>query len=68
ARMIPHQRSAEYFGLFNLVGKFASIAGPLVVALGVTVTQNPRMGMSFLIILFVMGGWLLMRVQEPAED
>lgn len=64
ARMIRKEESGEYFGLFNLVGRFASIVGPLIVAIGVTVTGNSRMGMMGLLILFLVGGFLLTRVQE----
>ncbi|MDG0817597.1 MFS transporter [Bdellovibrio svalbardensis] len=65
ARMAPKEQSGEYFGLFNLVGRFASILGPLVVAVGVTVTGNSRLGMVGLLILFISGGWLLAKVKEP---
>lgn len=64
-RMIDPGKSGEYFGVFNLVGRFASILGPLVVALGVTVTGNSRMGMMGLLVLFVLGGGLLFLVKEP---
>ncbi|QDK37286.1 MFS transporter [Bdellovibrio sp. NC01] len=65
ARMSPKEYSGEYFGLFNLVGRFASILGPLFVAFGVTVTGNSRMGMLGLLVLFISGGWLLALVKEP---
>jgi UMF1 family MFS transporter len=65
ARMIDPKASGEYFGLFNLVGKFASIAGPAIVAIGVTVTGNARLSMLGLLILFIIGGGLLMMVKEP---
>lgn len=65
ARMVPQQNSAEYFGLFNLVGKFASILGPLVVAMGALLTGSNRWGMVGLLVLFIIGGALLTRVQEP---
>lgn len=63
--MVPRSRAGEFFGIFNLVGKFASIMGPAIVAITVTVTGNSRMGMSGLIILFVLGAALLWRVREP---
>ncbi|WP_415062125.1 MFS transporter [Bdellovibrio sp.] len=66
-RMIRKEESGEYFGLFNLVGRFASILGPLVVALGVLVTGNSRLGMIGLLVLFVIGGGLLALVKEPAN-
>ncbi|MNL47494.1 Vacuole effluxer Atg22 like protein [compost metagenome] len=64
-RMIKPEQSGEYFGLFNLVGRFASILGPMVVAVGVTVTGSHRHGMLGLLVLFVIGGGLLYLVKEP---
>jgi UMF1 family MFS transporter len=64
-RMIRREESGKFFGLFDLVGRFASILGPLVVALAVTVTGHSRMGMVGLLILFLIGGALLTRVKEP---
>lgn len=68
ARMIRKEESGEYFGLFNLVGRFASILGPLVVAFAVTVTGSSRMGMVGLLILFLIGAGLLAKVSEPGKQ
>ena len=65
ARMAPKEQSGEYFGLFNLVGRFASILGPLLVAIGVMVTGSSRLGMIGLLVLFISGGWLFALVKEP---
>ncbi|MBX2989080.1 MAG: MFS transporter [Bdellovibrionaceae bacterium] len=62
--MVPPGRTGEFFGFFNLIGKFASIVGPLVVAVTVLITGNSRYGMLGLLILFTAGGWLLWKVQE----
>lgn len=64
-RMIQKDESGEYFGLFNLVGRFAAILGPLIVAFGVQITGSSRWGLSGLLILFVIGGGLLTLVKEP---
>jgi UMF1 family MFS transporter len=64
-RMIPPEVAGEYFGLFNLVGKFASILGPLLIAFGVMVTGSNRLGMMGLLVLFILGGGLLWMVKEP---
>lgn len=64
ARMIPRESSGEYFGLFNLVGKFASILGPLVVGWTVYFTGQHQTGMLGLLVLFLMGGVLLWKVRE----
>jgi UMF1 family MFS transporter len=68
ARMVPKHKSGEYFGLFNLVGRFASILGPLIVAFTVTLTGNSRVGMVGLLGLFIVGSWLLAMVKEPKNS
>jgi UMF1 family MFS transporter len=62
--MIPAAASGEYFGLFNLIGKFASILGPLIVAVTVYYTHQHRFGMLGLLVLFAVGGALLWKVKE----
>lgn len=64
AKIIPPELSAEYFGFFNLVGKFASIIGPLIVAIGAYLTGSTRYGILGLLILFFVGGALLLQVKE----
>lgn len=65
SQMIPAETSAEYFGLYNLVGKFASILGPAIVGWGAYLFRDSRMGILSLIILFIAGGMILLRVKEP---
>ncbi len=65
ARMIPVEKSGEYFGFFNLIGKFASILGPLIVALGSQITGSNQKGLLGLLFLFVIGGALFLKVKEP---
>lgn len=67
-RMIDKKKSGEYFGFFNLVGRFASILGPLVVAMGALITGNSRWGIAGLLVLFLLGGGLLLKVREPQHD
>ncbi len=64
-QMIPREKSGEFFGFFNLVGKFASIVGPLVVGATVYFTQTPQYGMLGLLFLFGAGMILLIRVPLP---
>lgn len=66
-RMVPEEKSGQYFGLFNLIGKFASILGPLIVAVAVQWTGSNREGMLGLLILFIIGAGLLFAVKEPAD-
>lgn len=64
ARLIPADKSAEYFGFYNMLGKFAAILGPLMVGFASLATGSPRLSLLTIIILFVAGGVLLCFVDE----
>ncbi len=63
-RLIPKEKSAQFFGFFNMLGKFAAIIGPLLMGIVTIVTGNNRFGIISLILLFIGGGVLLLRVNE----
>ncbi len=63
-RLIPKERSAEFFGFFNMLGKFAAIIGPLLMGIVTLVTGNVRSGIISLVALFALGFILLKRVDE----
>jgi MFS transporter, UMF1 family len=64
-RLVPPGKSAEFFGLYNMVGKFGTVIGPLLVGGVAWVTGNSRLSILSLAVLFVAGGLLLLRVREP---
>ena len=64
ARMIPEGYAAEFFGFYNFLGKFAAILGPALVGIVAVTTENSRAGIASVAIFFVLGGLLLMRVDE----
>ena len=66
ARLIPKSKTAEFFGFFNMVGKFAAILGPLLMALVVVLGADERDSILALTLLFVVGGLLLWRVDVAA--
>ena len=61
---VPPSKTAEFFGFFNMVGKFATIFGPLLIAFTPKLIPgaDERDGILSLSILFVVGGFLLSRV------
>jgi UMF1 family MFS transporter len=63
ARMIPADRSAEFFGFYNMLGKFAAILGPVMIGWVGVISGNPRTGILSLLVLFVVGGWVLAKVE-----
>lgn len=64
-KLVPKENSNEFFGFYNIFGKFAAITGPLLVAVTSQVTGNSSMGVFSLVILFVIGLVVLSRVPEP---
>jgi MFS transporter, UMF1 family len=62
-RMIPDGKNAEFFGFYNMMGKFATVLGPLLIAVVAAITHNERASIISLVLLFVVGGVLLWRVR-----
>jgi UMF1 family MFS transporter len=62
SRIIPHNKSAEFFGFYNMLGKFAAVIGPLLMGWVGVISGDSRFGILSLVILFVAGGALLMQV------
>lgn len=62
ARLIPKEKSAEFFGFYNMLGKFAAIIGPPLMGFVGYVTGNPRLGMLSILVLFIGGLFFLNKV------
>ena len=62
ASLCPTAKSGEFFGFYSIMEKFASIIGPLIFAFAGIVLGNSRPAILSLILLFVLGGYLLSRV------
>jgi UMF1 family MFS transporter len=61
AKIIPPEKSGEYFGLFDICGKGASFLGTMIVSVGSQLTGSANVGVGSLIVLFVVG-FVLFRV------
>lgn len=62
ASMAPSLKSGEFFGLYGVMEKFSAITGPLIFALAVALFGNSRPAILSLIVFFIIGGGLLLRV------
>jgi UMF1 family MFS transporter len=60
--MVPKNRSGEFFGFYSMSDKFAGIFGPLVFGAVGTMTGSSRFGIVSLVFFFLIGGFLLTRV------
>jgi UMF1 family MFS transporter len=59
ARLIPTEKAAEFFGFYNMLGKFAAVIGPMMMGWMAVLTQSPRLSILSLLVLFISGGVLL---------
>lgn len=62
ARIIPSDKSAEFFGFYNMLGKFAAVLGPVMVGWVGVLSGSPRVGILTLLLLFGLGALFLSRV------
>ncbi|NTU89839.1 MAG: MFS transporter, partial [Actinobacteria bacterium] len=69
AKLIPKERSNEFFGFYNIFGKFAAILGPGMMALTATLTGNPNLSILAIIPLFIVGLVVFLTLpKEPVES
>ncbi|MES9969834.1 MAG: MFS transporter [Candidatus Thiodiazotropha sp.] len=68
ARLIPHHQSAEFFGFYNMLGKFATVLGPLLMGWIGVLTGDSRLSILSIGILFIIGAVLLNFVDVEAGE
>jgi UMF1 family MFS transporter len=72
SRIIPADKSAEFFGFYNMLSRFATVAGPVLIAMtgiaarsmGYAGSTASRIGIVSVAILFLAGGLVLRFVDE----
>lgn len=68
ARLVPAGCAGEFFGFYNMMGKFAAVIGPVLVGTIGWLAGDPRAGMLSLLVLFGAGAALLWFVRDPGEE
>lgn len=66
AKIIPKQNANEFFGFYNIFGKFAAIIGPFLMSLTAQLTGKTRYSILAIIPLFVIG--LIVFLQLPKDS
>ncbi|HON17303.1 MAG TPA: MFS transporter, partial [Spirochaetota bacterium] len=64
SQLIPPSRSAEFFGLYNIFGKFAAILGPFLMGIATDISGNSRVGILCILLLFIVGGLMLKCIKK----
>lgn len=63
-KIIPKEHSNEYYGFFDIFGRYASVMGTFLVGVITAATQNASLGVLSIGILLVVGFVMLMRLPE----
>jgi UMF1 family MFS transporter len=66
ATLVPPGKQGEFFGFYNMMGKFAAVLGPLMVGITALMTGDTRYGILSIVILFV-GGAILLAHSRPGS-
>ena len=61
-RLIPKDRANEYYGFFDIFGRYASVMGTLLVSVVTALTGDPSLGVLSIGILLIVGLVMLMRL------
>ncbi len=61
AKIIPPEKSGEYFGIFDICGKGASFLGTMLVSITSQLTNNINYGVGSLVLLFILGFFLFQK-------
>ncbi len=67
AKLIPKNNANEFFGFYNIFGKFASITGPLLIGITAQLTGRSNTGILSLIVLFIIGMIILFFVPSDKK-
>lgn len=68
ARLVPRDKAGEFFGFFNMMGKFAAVLGPVLLGWVALVTGSSRAAILSLVLLFAAGGVLLCLVRDAQAE
>jgi UMF1 family MFS transporter len=67
ARLVPPDKAGEFFGFFNMMGKFATVIGPPMMGLVGALTGSSRLAILSLVLLFAGGLVLLHFARVPGD-
>ena len=63
-RLIPQEKATEFFGFYNMWGKFAAVIGPVMMGWVAVLTGSSRYAILSIIVLFIVGAVLLFYVND----
>ena len=67
ARLIPPEKSGEYFGLYDICGKGAAFLGTFIVSFVSQLTNSMNLGVGAIAIMFVLGLYFFNKTRKMAD-
>ena len=64
ARFVPDEKETEFFGFYAFSGKATAFLGPMLLGVLTEIWDSQRAGIAVLVLFFIAGALLLMRVDE----
>ena len=66
AKIIPKEKSSEYFGIFDIFGKGASFMGTMLMGISTQIFDTSKAGVVVVAIMFVIG-FVFFQIQRGTE-
>ena len=63
-KIIPKDHANEYYGFFDIFGRYASVMGTFLVSVVTSLTGNPSLGVLSIGVLLIVGFMLLVRLSR----
>lgn len=67
ARLIPPEKSGEYFGLYDICGKGAAFLGTFIVSFVSQLTNSMNLGVGAIAIMFVLGLYFFNKTRKMTD-
>lgn len=68
AQLVPKEKSNEFFGFYNIFGRFAAVTGPFLMGITTQITGSSTIGILSLVVLFIAGFVVLIFVPKPEKE
>jgi UMF1 family MFS transporter len=67
AKIIPKEKSSEYFGFYDIFGKGASFVGTMLMGISTQISGNSKSGVVVISIMFIIGFILFQNATKMVE-
>lgn len=67
-KLCPKKHANEYFGFFDIFGKYAAIMGTFIVGTMTALTGNGSLGVFSILVLFIIGFVIMARLPQATQE